>query len=46
LKEIFIIELAAIEISVCVLAELAGHQSIATTQRHIDINDDMLRNSV
>jgi integrase/recombinase XerD len=29
-----------------VLAVLAGHQSIATTQRYIDINDDMLRNAV
>jgi integrase/recombinase XerD len=29
-----------------VLAELARHQSIATTQRYIDINDDMLRNAV
>ena len=42
----FITELAAKGISVRVLAELAGHQSIATTQRYIDINHDMLRNAV
>jgi len=28
------------------LAELAGHSSIATTQRYIDINDLMLRKAV
>jgi integrase/recombinase XerD len=32
--------------SVRVLAELAGHQSIATTQRYIDIQPHMLRNAV
>ena len=37
----FITELAAKGISVRVLAELAGHQSIERTQRYIDINDDM-----
>tara|TARA_B100000315_G_C14327384_1_gene473676 strand:- start:362 stop:508 length:147 start_codon:yes stop_codon:yes gene_type:complete len=42
----WITELATKGISVRVLAALAGHQSIATTQRYIDINDDMLRNAV
>ena len=42
----FITDLATKGISVRVLAALAGHQSIATTQRYIDINDDMLRNAV
>jgi integrase/recombinase XerD len=26
-----------------VLAEMAGHKSIQTTQRYIDVNDDMMR---
>jgi integrase/recombinase XerD len=42
----FITDLATKEISVRVLAALAGHQSIATTQRYIDVNDEMLRNAV
>ena len=42
----FITDLAAKGISVRVLAALAGHQSIATTQRYIDVNDEMLRNAV
>jgi integrase/recombinase XerD len=29
-----------------VLASLAGHRSIATTQRYIDVNDDLLRRAV
>jgi integrase/recombinase XerD len=29
-----------------VLAELAGHRSIAVTQKYIDVNDDMKRNAV
>jgi integrase/recombinase XerD len=29
-----------------VLASLAGHRSIATTQRYIDVNDDMMRAAV
>ena len=37
----FITELATKGISVRVLAELAGHQSIERTQLYIDINDDM-----
>jgi integrase/recombinase XerD len=29
-----------------VLASLAGHASIATTQAYIDVNDDMKRKAV
>ena len=28
-----------------VIAEMAGHRSIQTTQRYIDVNDDMMRNA-
>ena len=42
----FITNLAAKGISVRVLASLAGHKSIATTQRYIDVNDDMKRKAV
>ena len=42
----FIPDLATKGISVRVLAALAGHQSIATTQCYIDENDEMLRNAV
>ena len=42
----FITSLAAKGISVRVLASLAGHKSISTTQRYIDVNDDMKRKAV
>lgn len=42
----FITTLANKGISVRVLASLAGHQSIAVTQKYIDVNDDMKRNAV
>lgn len=42
----FITNLAAKGVGVRVLQELAGHSSLATTQRYIDVNDDMLRNAV
>lgn len=42
----FITNLASKGISVRVLASLAGHKSIATTQRYIDVNDDMKRKAV
>lgn len=42
----FITALAAKGISVRVLAALAGHRSIAVTQRYIDVNDDMKRAAV
>ena len=33
-------------VSVRVVAELVGHKSIQTTQRYIDVNDEMLANAV
>lgn len=42
----FITTLANKGISVRVLASLAGHKSIAVTQKYIDVNDDMKRNAV
>ena len=36
-------ELSAQGAGVWVLAEMAGHASIQTTQRYIDVNDDMMR---
>jgi integrase len=38
--------LASKGIGVRVLASLAGHRSIAVTQKYIDVNDDMKRNAV
>ena len=32
-------------VSVRVLAAMAGHRSIQTTQRYIDVNDEMMRNA-
>jgi integrase/recombinase XerD len=45
-RRTFITNLASKSVSVRVLAELAGHSSIATTQRYIEVNDEMLRNAV
>ena len=42
----FITTLASKGVGVRVLASLAGHRSIATTQRYIDVNDDMKRSAV
>jgi integrase/recombinase XerD len=42
----FITNLAAKGIGVRVLASLAGHRSIAVTQKYIDVNDEMKRNAV
>jgi integrase/recombinase XerD len=42
----FITTLANRGISVRVLASLAGHRSIATTQAYIDVNDEMKRAAV
>ena len=42
----FITNLAAKGVSVRVLQELAGHRSLAVTQRYIDVNHQMLRNAV
>ena len=46
LRRSFITLLASRGIGVRVLAELAGHRSIAVTQKYIDVNDDMKRNAV
>ena len=45
-RRTFITNLASKGIGVRVLAGLAGHRSIAVTQRYIDVNDDMKRNAV
>ena len=45
-RRTFITTLASKGVSVRVLASLAGHKSIATTQRYIDVNDDMKRAAV
>lgn len=45
-RRTFITNLASQGISVRVLASLAGHASIATTQAYIDVNDDMKRKAV
>lgn len=42
----FITTLASKGVGVRVLAALAGHRSIATTQAYIDVNDDMKRAAV
>ena len=42
----FITTLASKGVGVRVLASLAGHKSIATTQLYIDVNDDMKRKAV
>lgn len=46
MRRSFITTLANKGISVRVLAEIAGHKSIAVTQKYIDVNDDMKRNAV
>ena len=45
-RRTFITNLAAKSVSVRVLAALAGHSSIATTQKYIDVNDEQLRKAV
>lgn len=42
----FITNLASKGISVRVLASMAGHRNISTTQAYIDVNDDMKRQAV
>lgn len=46
MRRSFITNLANKGIGVRVLASLAGHRSIAVTQKYIDVNDDMKRNAV
>lgn len=45
-RKTFLTSLSSQGISVFVLAELAGHRSIATTQKYITVNDDMKRKAV
>lgn len=45
-RKTFLTSLAAQGVSVFVLAALAGHKSIATTQRYITVNDDVKRKAV
>ena len=46
MRRSFITNLATKGVGVRVLASLAGHRSIAITQKYIDVNDDMKRNAV
>lgn len=46
MRRSFITNLANKGIGVRVLASLAGHRSIAVTQRYIDVNDEMIRKAV
>ena len=46
MRRTFITNLATKGIGVRVLASLAGHRSIAVTQKYLDVNDDMKRNAV
>ena len=45
-RKTFLTSLASQGISVFVLASLAGHRSIATTQKYVTVNDDMKRKAV
>lgn len=45
-RRTFITVLASKGVSVRVLAALAGHSSISTTQRYIDVNDNQLRAAI
>jgi integrase/recombinase XerD len=45
-RKTFLTSLAAQGVSVFVLASLAGHRSIATTQKYVTVNDDVKRRAV
>ncbi len=45
-RRTFVTTLANKGVSVRLLASLAGHRSIATTQQYIDVNDDLKRRAV
>ena len=45
-RRTYITKLASRGVGVRVLASLAGHRSISTTQRYIDVNDEMKRAAV
>lgn len=46
MRRTYITKLACKGVSVKVIAELVGHRNITTTQRYIDVNDDMLSKAV
>ena len=46
MRRTYITKLASCGVSVKVIAELVGHRNIATTQRYIDVNDEMLTKAV
>ena len=45
-RRTFLTGMAAKGVGVRVLAELAGHSSISTTQKYLDVNDKQLRAAV
>jgi integrase/recombinase XerD len=45
-RKTFLTSLASQGVSVFVLAALAGHKSIATTQRYVTVNDETKRRAV
>ena len=45
-RRTFITSIASKGVSVRVLMSLAGHKNLATTQKYIDVNDDLLRSAV
>jgi integrase/recombinase XerD len=45
-RKTFLTSLASQGVNVFVLSSLAGHKSIATTQKYITVNDDMKRKAV
>lgn len=45
-RRTFITKLASNGVSAKVIMTLAGHRNLATTQRYIEVNDDMLKNAV
>jgi len=42
-RRTWLTELSSKGVGVRVLAEMAGHASIQTTQRYIDVNDEQMR---
>ena len=45
-RRTFLTKMASKGVGVRVLMTLAGHKNISTTQRYLDVNDDMLRKAV
>ena len=46
MRRTYITKLSTSGVSVRVIAELVGHKNISTTQKYIEINDDMLAKAV